>query len=57
MHSHFLYLTLFAGAVGIVLGAMLRSSTRQAARLAMWITLGLVGTALVMAWVMYFVSP
>jgi len=56
MHSHFLYMTLFAGAVGVVLGAMLRSGTRQAARLAMWITLGLVGTALLMAWVMYFVS-
>ena len=56
MHSHFLYLVLFAGAVGIVLGAMLRSGTRQAARLAMWITVGLVGTALVMAWVMYFVG-
>ena len=36
---------------------LLRSGTRQAARLAMWITLGLVGTALVMAWVMYFISP
>ena len=57
MHSHFLYMTLFAGAVGVVLGAMLRSSTRQAARLAMWITLGLIGTALVMAWAMYFISP
>ncbi len=57
MHSHFLYLVLFAAAVGIVLGAMLRSNARQAARLAMWITLGLVGTALLMAWVMYFISP
>lgn len=56
MHSHFLYLVIFAGAVGVVLGAMLRSNARQAARLAMWITLGLVGTALVMAWVMYFIS-
>ncbi len=56
VHSHFLYLVLFAAAVGIVLGAMLRSRTRQAARLAMWITLGLVGTAVLMAWVMYFVS-
>jgi len=56
VHSHFLYLVIFAGAVGIVLGAMLRSNARQAARLAMWITLGLVGTALAMAWVMYFIS-
>ena len=57
MHSHFLYLVIFAGAVGIVLGAMLRSDRWQAARLALWITLSLVGTALVLAWVMYFVSP
>jgi len=56
VHSHFLYLVLFAGAVGVVLGGMLRSNARQAARLAMWITLGLVGTALAMAWVMYFIS-
>lgn len=56
MHSHFLYLVLFAGAFGIVLGAMLRSDARQAARLAMWITLGLVGAALAMAWLMYFVA-
>ena len=47
----------FAGAVGIVLGAMLRTDGRQAARLAMWITSGLVGTALVLAWIMYFISP
>ena len=57
MHSHFLYMVLFAAAVGGVLGAMLRSDLRQAVRLAMWITLGLVGTALVLAWVMYFISP
>jgi len=56
VHSHFLYLVIFAAAVGIVLGAMLRSDRRQAARLALWITLGLVGTALVLAWVMYFIS-
>ena len=57
VHSHFLYMVLFAAAVGAVLGAMLRSDVRQAARLAMWITLGLVATGLVLAWVMYFVSP
>ena len=57
MHSHFLYLIVFAVAVGVVLGAMLRSDTRQAARLAAWITLGLVGTALLIAWLMYFIAP
>jgi hypothetical protein len=50
-------MVVFAGAVGIVLGAMLRSDRREAARLALWITLGLVGAALVLAWVMYFISP
>ncbi len=57
MHSHFLYLVLFAAAVGAVLGAMLRSDPRQAVRLALSITAGMVGTALVIAWVMYFISP
>ena len=57
MHSHFFYMVLFAAAVGAVLGAMLRDEARQAARLAMWITLSLVGTALVLAWAMYFISP
>lgn len=56
MHSHFLYLVLFAGSVGAVLGAMLRNDPRQAVGLAFWITGGLVGTALVIAWLMYFIS-
>ena len=56
MHSHFLYLVLFAGSVGAVLGAMLRSDPRQAVGLALRITGGLVGTALVIAWLMYFIS-
>lgn len=53
MVSHFLYLCLFAAAVGIVLGAMLRQGFGEAARLAMWITLGLVGGAVALAWAMY----
>ena len=57
MHSHFLYLVLFAASVGAVLGAMLRSDPRQAVKLAVSITGGLVGTALVIAWLMYFISP
>lgn len=56
MHSHFLYLVLFAGAVGAVLGAMLRSEPLEAVRLGAWITGALVGTALVIAWLMYFIS-
>ena len=56
MHSHFLYLCMFAIAVGAVLGAMLRSDRREAIRLGLWIALGLVGTAVALAWVMYFLS-
>ncbi len=56
MHSHFLYLCLFAIAVGAVLGAMLRSDRREAIRLGLWMSLGLVGTAVALAWGMYFVS-
>jgi len=55
--SHFLYLCLFAAAVGIVLGAILRGERREAVRLALWITLGLVGTALLLAWGMYLLEP
>lgn len=57
MHSHLLYIVVFAAAVGVVLGAMLRRDVGEAAGLAMWITLGMVGTALILAWAMYFVSP
>ena len=56
MNSHFLYLCFFAIAVGGVLGAMLRSDRREAIRLGLWIFLGLVGTAVALAWVMYFLS-
>jgi hypothetical protein len=57
VHSHFLYMTAFAGAVGVVLGAMLRSDPREALRLALYITGGLVGAALLIAWIMYFITP
>ena len=56
MHSHFFYLVVFAAAVGIVLGAMLRGDPRQAAKLALWVSGGLVGTAMVLAWLMYFIA-
>lgn len=57
MHSHFLYLVVFAVAVGVVLGAMLRREPREAARLALWIAGSLVGAAVLVGWLMYFVSP
>jgi len=57
VHSHFLYMSVFAGAVGVVLGAMLRSDPREALRLALWITAGMVSAALLIAWIMYFISP
>jgi len=57
VHSHLLYIVVFAAAVGVVLGAMLRRDVGEAVGLAMWITLGMVGTALILAWAMYFVSP
>jgi hypothetical protein len=56
VHSHFLYLCFFAIAVGAVLGAMLRSDRREAIRLGIYIFLGLVGTAVALAWGMYFLS-
>ncbi len=56
MHSHFFYLVVFAAAVGIVLGAMLRGDPRQAAKLALWVSGGLVGTAMVLAWLLYFIA-
>jgi|TARA_B100000959_G_C14932749_1_gene604388 FtsH-binding integral membrane protein len=49
-------MVVFAAAVGVVLGAMLRRELGEAVWLAMWITLGMVGTALLLAWAMYFVS-
>ena len=55
MQSHFLYLCFFAASVGVVLGAMLRSQAREALRMSAWITLALVGTAVVLAWLMYLV--
>ena len=57
MHSHLLYIVVFAAEVGVVLGAMLRRCVGEAAGRGMWITLGMVGTALILAWAMYFVSP
>lgn len=52
--THFLFLLAFCAAVGAVLGAMLRRDPREAARLALWIALGMIGVGLAISWVMYF---
>lgn len=57
MRSHLLYMVLFSGAVGVVVGAMLRRDPRDAARLALEIALGMTGAALAIAWLMYLLHP
>lgn len=51
--THFLFLSVFAAAVGIVLGAMMRRDPREAAKLGLWIALGMIGVALGISWVLY----
>ena len=53
---HFLLLVLFAGAVGGVLGAMMREERREAVALAVWIAGGMVAVAVVVAWVLYLLA-
>lgn len=53
---HFLFLSLFCIAVGLVLGAMLRASLGAAVRLGLWIAAGMTGAALAVAWLMYFIA-
>lgn len=50
---HFVFLCVFCGAVGIVLGAMLRTDLKAALRLAAGIGGSMVAVALVIAWLMY----
>ena len=52
--SHLLLMTLFAGCVAIVSGVLLKDSPRQQARSAAEIFGSLVGAALVLAWILYF---
>lgn len=54
---HFLFLTIFCLAVGLVLGAMLRHSPRDMMVLAGWIAAGMVGVAYLMSWMMYILLP
>lgn len=51
--THFLLMVVFAGAVGAVLGAMMRDRGTEAAVLALWIAGGMIGVALVVAWILY----
>ncbi len=55
--THLFFLVVFCGAVGVVLGAMLRRDPREAAKLGLWIALGMVVVALAISWVMYFLPP
>jgi len=52
--SHLLLMALFAGCVGVVGGVLLKDTLRQQARAAVEIFGSLVGAALVLAWVLYF---
>ena len=51
---HFFFLCIFCLAVGAILGAMLRNEMWAAMRLGLWIASAMIGIAMVIAWVMYF---
>ena len=52
--SHLLIMALFAGCVAAVGGVLLKETPRQQARAAAEIFGGLVGAALALGWVLYF---
>ena len=52
--SHLRLMVLFAGCVAIVGGVLLKDSPRQQARSAAEIFGSLVGAALVLGWILYF---
>jgi len=52
--SHLLLMTLFAGCVGVVGGVLLKDTPRLQARAAAEIFGSLVGAALVLGWILYF---
>ena len=52
--SHLLLMALFAGCVGAVGGVLLKDTPRLQARAAAEIFGSLVGAALVLAWILYF---
>lgn len=51
--THFLLMVVFAGAVGAVLAAMLRTEPREVLALALWIAGGMVAVGVVVAWILY----
>jgi len=52
--SHLLLMALFAGCVAVVGGVLLKDTLRQQARSAAEIFGSLVGAALVLGWILYF---
>ena len=52
--SHLLLMTLFAGCVSVVGGVLLKDAPRQQVRSAAEIFGSLVGAALVLGWILYF---
>jgi uncharacterized membrane protein YeaQ/YmgE (transglycosylase-associated protein family) len=52
--SHLLLMALFAGCVALVGGVLLKETPRQQARTAAEIFGSLIGAALVLGWVLYF---
>jgi hypothetical protein len=50
---HLVFLSVFAVAVGIVLGAMLRREPRAIATLALWITGTLIASGVILGWILY----
>ena len=57
MSSHLLYLCIFSGAVGVVLGAILRRNAREALVLGIWIAVGMILAAIGIGWAMYLIHP
>ena len=52
--SHLLLMALFAGCVAVIGGVLLKDGPRQQARSAAEIFGSLVGAALVLGWILYF---
>ena len=52
--SHLLFMALFAGCVAVVGGVLLKDTPRQQVRSAAEIFGSLVGAAIVLGWILYF---
>lgn len=53
MTSHLVLMVFFAGAVSAVFGTLARDEPREQLRLAVIMTGGFVGSAILLAWLMY----